>query len=181
MNILPTTIPDVLVVEPRVFGDARGWFVETYQRERYRAAGIARDLELVQDNMSASVKNTLRGLHYQLRRPQGKLVQVTFGAVFDVAVDLRRDSPTFGRWVGTELSAENHRQVWIPPGFAHGFLVVSERAEVQYKTTDYYAPDDERSIRYDDPTLAIRWPLDGEPILSARDRGAGAFREAELP
>lgn len=181
MKTRETSIPGVLVIEPRVFGDSRGWFLETYQRERYAAAGIGRGLELVQDNMSSSVQNTLRGLHYQLRRPQGKLVSVTYGAVLDVAVDLRRGSPTLGRWVATELSAENHHQVWIPPGFAHGFLVLSERAEVQYKTTDFYAPDDERSIRYDDADLAIRWPLSGPPILSARDQVAGSFRDAELP
>ncbi len=170
MQLRPTAIPDVVVVEPKVFGDARGFFYESFNRRQLEAA-LGRPLEFVQDNHSRSAKGVLRGLHYQQPKPQGKLVRVVVGEVFDVAVDLRLGSPTFGKWAGEVLSAENKRQLWIPPGFAHGFLVLSEVAEFLYKTTDYYAPEWERGIRWDDPALAIRWPLQGEPTLSAKDAG----------
>lgn len=181
MTIVPTALPEVVIVEPRVFRDARGWFVETYQRERYAGAGIAVGLEFVQDNRSSSIRGVLRGLHYQLARPQGKLVHVTRGAVFDVAVDLRRGSPTFGRWAGATLSADDHRQIWIPPGFAHGFLALAELAEVAYKCTALHDPADARAVRWDDPALAIAWPLDGPPLLSSTDAAAPSLRDAELP
>jgi dTDP-4-dehydrorhamnose 3,5-epimerase len=168
MKVTPTQIPDVRWIDPDVFADARGFFMETWQRAQFAAHGI--DCELVQDNHSRSVQGTLRGLHYQVRQPQGKLVRVTAGEVFDVAVDLRRSSQTFGRWVSSRLSADNKRMVWVPPGFAHGFYVTAGPAEVQYKCSDYYAPAHERCIRWDDPDLAIEWPLNGEPILSDRDR-----------
>jgi dTDP-4-dehydrorhamnose 3,5-epimerase len=178
MKITPLSIPDVLLLEPRVFGDARGFFFESYNRETFRRlTGL--DADFVQDNHSRSVRGVLRGLHYQLPpKAQGKLVRAVAGEVFDVAVDLRRQSPTFGRWVAATLSAENRRQLWIPPGFAHGFLVLSEHAEFLYKTTDYYAPELERCILWNDPTLAINWPLDGVPILSAKDGAGMAFAEA---
>jgi dTDP-4-dehydrorhamnose 3,5-epimerase len=183
VKTLPTTLPEVVLIELDVFGDHRGRFMETYRRARYAEVGIGH--EFVQDNFSASARGTLRGLHYQLVRPQGKLVHVTRGAVFDVAVDIRRASPTFGRWFGTELSADNHRQMWIPPGFAHGFLVLSETADFAYKVTAAYAPQHDRAIRWDDPDLAIAWPLDrlpdGPPTLSARDAAAPLLRDAELP
>lgn len=179
MKALPTTLPGLVLLELDAFGDARGRFMETYRRPRYLEAGI--DAEFVQDNFSSSVRGTLRGLHYQLRSPQGKLVHVTRGAVFDVAVDIRAGSPTFGHWFGTELSAENHRQLWIPPGFAHGFVVTSAEADFAYKCTAIYDPGDDRSIRWNDPALAIAWPLDGEPLLSKRDASAPLLREAELP
>lgn len=180
MNVQPTDLPGVLVVEPRVYGDERGWLVETYSRDRYRAAGIAG--EFVQDNLSSSIQHTLRGLHYRVRASQGKLVQVTRGAIFDVAVDVRASSPTRGRWVGVELSAETHRQLWIPPGFAHGFLALSEVADVHYKLTHPYVAEDERGIAWNDPDLAIAWPLpDGRtPLVSPRDRSAPRLRDAEL-
>jgi dTDP-4-dehydrorhamnose 3,5-epimerase len=182
VKLQPTTLPGVLLIELAVFGDDRGRFMETYRRERYEAAGVARGLEFVQDNFSTSVKGTLRGLHHQLTQPQGKLVWVTRGEVFDVAVDVRRGSPTFGRWFGTTLSAANHLQMWVPPGFAHGFLVTSESADFAYKVTATYAPADERVIRWDDPDLAIDWPLAGAtPILSGRDGKALALRDSELP
>ena len=169
MKATPTKIPDVLLVEPRVFADNRGFFMETWHRARFAAAGI--DFELVQDNHSRSVQGTLRGLHYQIRQPQGKLVRVTTGEIFDVAVDLRRSSPTFGHWVGTTLSADNQRMLWIPPAFGHGFYVTRGPAEVQYKCSDFYFAEHERCIRWDDPQLKIEWPLvNGEPILSDRDR-----------
>ena len=178
MNFTPTKIPDVLLVEPAVLGDERGFFMETWHRARFAAHGI--DLELVQDNHSRSVEGALRGLHYQIRQPQGKLVRVTAGEVFDVAVDLRKSSRTFGRWVGTYLSADNKRMLWLPPGFGHGFYVVRGTAEVQYKCSDYYAPAHERCIRWDDPDLAIEWPLKGNPILSDRDRLRGrVFADAD--
>jgi dTDP-4-dehydrorhamnose 3,5-epimerase len=178
MNVTPTTIPDVLLVEPTVLADNRGFFLETWHRAKFAANGI--DCELVQDNHSRSVQGALRGLHYQIRRPQGKLVRVTVGEVFDVAVDLRRSSPSFGRWVGTVLSAENKRMLWLPPGFAHGFYVTGGPAEVQYKCSDYYFPEHERCVRWDDADLAIAWPLRGDPILSDRDRLRGdAFARAE--
>ena len=171
MEVHQTKLPGVLVIEPRVFGDARGYFKETWQRTRYDAAGIAADF--VQDNLSRSRQGTLRGLHFQLRRPQGKLVQVFRGEVFDVAVDVRRGSPTFGRWEGIVLSEANHRQLYIPPGFAHGFCVLSESADLFYKCTDYYDPQDERTLLWNDPAVAVEWPLAGAPLLSEKDqRGA---------
>jgi dTDP-4-dehydrorhamnose 3,5-epimerase len=175
---MPTSIPGVVALEPRVFGDARGFFLESYNEKVFREA-IGLDLPFVQDNHSRSTRGVLRGLHYQLRQPQGKLVRVVRGAVFDVAVDVRRSSPTFGRWVGAELSEENQRQLWVPPGFAHGFLVLSETADFLYKTTDYYAPEHERCIAWDDPTLAIAWPADVTPRLSAKDQQGVAFASAE--
>ena len=179
MNIIKTEIPDVLIIEPKVFGDARGFFYESFNQKVWREkTGI--DAVFVQDNHSRSARNVLRGLHYQIRQPQGKLVRVVKGAVFDVAVDLRRKSPTFGRWVGTELSEENCRQLWIPVGFAHGFLVLSDVAEFLYKTTDYWAPEYERTISWNDPDLAVAWPLQGEPVLSAKDARGTAFKDAEV-
>ena len=177
MKLIPTDLPEVLIVEPEVFGDSRGFFMESWNRKAFVALGL--DLDFVQDNHSRSGKGVLRGLHYQLNEPQGKLVRVTSGAVFDVAVDLRRSSPHFGRWEGVELSAENHRQLWIPPGFAHGFLVLSETADFLYKTTRYYAPEHERCILWNDPEIGIRWPLDGAPALSAKDRLGTSLRTAE--
>ena len=181
MQSLPTDLPGVVLLELDVFGDARGQFMETYRRDRYLELGVGVGLEFVQDNFSSSAAGILRGLHYQLANPQGKLVWVTRGAVFDVAVDIRRGSPSFGRWFGTTLSADNHRQLWIPPGFAHGFLVTSEQADFAYKVTANYAPADERSLRWDDPELAIAWPVHGTPTLSRRDAEAASLREAELP
>jgi dTDP-4-dehydrorhamnose 3,5-epimerase len=176
----PTPIPDVLVIEPEVFGDARGFFYESFNRTALEAA-VGRPLDFVQDNHSLSTRNVLRGLHYQLPHPQGKLVRVIRGEVFDVAVDLRRSSPTFGRWVGEVLSAENRRQLWIPEGFAHGFLVLSPEAEFLYKTTAYWNRDSERCIRWDDPVLAIDWPLrDARPIVSAKDAAGVALSEAPI-
>ncbi|MCP9472224.1 MAG: dTDP-4-dehydrorhamnose 3,5-epimerase [Nitrospira sp.] len=178
MRATPLAIPDVVLLEPRVFGDDRGFFFESFNQARFEAA-IGKPIAFVQDNHSRSVKGVLRGLHYQIRQPQGKLVRIVVGAVFDVAVDLRRSSPTFGRWIGEVLSAENKRQLWIPAGFAHGFLVLSEVAECLYKTTDYYAPQHERCLIWNDPTIGITWPLGGEPILSAKDRQGVAFDRAE--
>ena len=180
MRITPTAIADVLLIEPKVFGDDRGFFFESFNLRAFReAARLAGDF--VQDNHSRSARNVLRGLHYQIRQPQGKLVRVTSGEVFDVAVDIRRASPTFGRWVGQVLSAENKRQLWIPPGFAHGFVVLSEAAEFLYKTTDYWAPEHERCIRWDDSDLAIAWPaIAGGPLLSAKDGAGAAFVDAEV-
>jgi dTDP-4-dehydrorhamnose 3,5-epimerase len=167
----PLSIPDVMLIEPEVFGDTRGFFFESFNRRMFEEA-IGRDLDFVQDNHSRSARNVLRGLHFQVQQPQGKLVRVAIGSIFDVAVDIRRDSPTFRRWVGVELSAENQRQLWVPEGFAHGFLVTSDSADVLYKATDYYAPEHERSIRWNDPALGIEWPLDGPPRLSGKDRDA---------
>ena len=179
MKVTPTDLPDVLVIEPQVFGDARGFFFESFNRRAFReAAGI--DVEFVQDNHSRSARGVLRGLHYQIRQPQGKLVRCIAGEVFDVAVDLRRPSPSFGRWAGVTLSAENKRVVWIPPGFGHGFLVLSELAEILYKTTDYYTPEHERSIAWNDPDIGIAWPLAGEPVLSAKDKVGARLRDAEV-
>ncbi|MQM37974.1 dTDP-4-dehydrorhamnose 3,5-epimerase [wastewater metagenome] len=178
MNVIPTAIRDVLLIEPDVFGDERGFFMETWQRRKFAEAGI--DYDFVQDNHSRSIRGTLRGLHYQIRQPQGKLVRVTVGEVFDVAVDIRRSSSTFGQWVGEHLSGDNKRMLWVPPGFAHGFYVTSELAEFQYKCSDYYAPEHERSIRWDDPTLAIGWPLQGEPLVSGKDRGGRTLEQAEI-
>ena len=177
MQVIPTDIPEVLIIEPAVFGDERGFFIETWQRKKFAEIGI--DIDFVQDNHSRSVQGTLRGLHYQIRQPQGKLVRVTQGAVFDVAVDLRRSSPTFGQWVGEYLTVENKRMIWVPPGFAHGFYVTSDVAEFQYKCTDYYAPEYERSIQWDDPDLGITWPLKGEPLVSAKDRQGVSLAQAE--
>lgn len=179
MNVIPTELPDVLLLEPRVFGDERGFFFESFNARAFaEATGLTR--EFVQDNHSRSVRGVLRGLHYQISQPQGKLVRVVAGEVFDVAVDLRRGSPTFGRWAGVNLSADNKRMMWVPEGFAHGFLVLSESAEFLYKTTDYYAPEHERCIRWDDPQLGIGWPLQDAPQLSAKDRSGVALAEAEL-
>jgi len=179
MNIIPTAIPDLLILEPKVFGDQRGFFLESYNQQSFaKLTGI--DAAFVQDNHSRSGKNVLRGLHYQIKQPQGKLVRVVSGAVFDVAVDVRKSSPTFGQWVGVELTADNHRQFWVPPGFAHGFLVLSEQADFLYKTTDYYAPEFERSIRWDDPEIGIQWPLDGTPSLSAKDQQGLDLSAAEV-
>lgn len=178
MNIARTSLPDVLLIEPKVFGDARGFFLESWNARAFTAAGIP--AAFVQDNHSRSSRSVLRGLHYQVQQMQGKLVRVIAGEVYDVAVDIRRSSPTFGRWVGVTLSAENRRIVWIPPGFAHGFLVLSEAAEFLYKATDYYAPEHERTIAWDDPELAIDWPLAGAPTLSAKDRAGIRFRDAQV-
>ena len=179
MQIIPTAIPDVLVLAPRVFGDSRGFFLESYN-ERVFAGAVGATPHFVQDNHSRSARGVLRGLHYQVQQPQGKLVRVTQGSVFDVAVDLRRSSPTFGRWVGVVLSAENQHQMWVPAGFAHGFLVTSDSADFLYKTTDYYAPEHERCLAWDDPALAIAWPLEGlVPALSAKDQAGRRLAEAE--
>jgi dTDP-4-dehydrorhamnose 3,5-epimerase len=182
VKVIRTEIPDVLILEPKVFGDARGFFFESWNEKAFReATGV--QLPFVQDNHSRSAKGVLRGLHYQLQQPQGKLVRVVRGAVFDVAVDIRRSSPTFGKWVGTELSEENHRQFWVPPGFAHGFLVLSESADFLYKTTDYYAPAHERCIVWNDSAAGIRWPVErlsgGQPQLSAKDQAGVGLLEAE--
>jgi len=174
----PTAIRDVLVIEPRAFGDARGFFFESWNRRAF-AEAVGRDVEFVQDNHSASERNVLRGLHYQVRRAQGKLVRVVAGEVYDVVVDLRRSSPTFGKWVGERLSAENRRMLWVPPGLAHGFLVLSERAEFLYKTTEYYAPEHERSLLWNDPALGIDWPLEGEPLLKPKDAAGTPLAQAE--
>jgi len=179
MNIIKTGIEDVLVIEPKIFGDERGFFFESFNRKVWRElTGL--DKSFVQDNHSRSGKNVLRGLHYQIQQPQGKLVRAIRGSVFDVAVDIRRSSPSFGRWVGMELSEENKRQMWIPEGFAHGFLVLSETAEFLYKTTDYWAPQFERTIAWNDPDLNIAWPLTGPPILSEKDARGASFREADV-
>jgi len=181
VEVRESELPGVLIVEPRVFGDARGFFLETHSRERYAAHGIGPDF--VQDNHSRSARGVLRGLHFQEPQAQGKLVQAARGAIFDVAVDVRRGSPHFGRWTGVELSDENHRQLWVPPGFAHGFLTLSETADVLYKCTAFYAPDCERAVRWDDPAIGIDWPDVGrEPRLSARDAAAPMLAEcAGLP
>lgn len=171
MKLIHTAIPDVLIIEPKVFGDQRGFFYESFNRRQF-ASLIGRDLDFVQDNHSRSEKNVLRGLHFQIQQAQGKLVRVIQGAVFDVAVDIRKSSPTFGQHVAIELSAENQRMLWVPEGFAHGFLVTSATAEFLYKTTDYYAPEFERSIAWNDPALAIAWPIEGAPSLSAKDQQA---------
>jgi dTDP-4-dehydrorhamnose 3,5-epimerase len=175
VNVIPTQLPGVMVLEPQVFGDRRGFFVETWSRQRYEAAGVTCDF--VQDNLSFSTKGTLRGLHFQHPRGQGKLVQILSGAVFDVAVDIRPDSPTFGQWAGIELSAERHNQLYIPPGFAHGFYVMTETALFSYKCTDYYCPKTEGGILWSDPQIGIQWPLQGAPILSDKDRHYGHLRD----
>lgn len=179
MNVIATDLPGVLIIEPKVFGDERGFFYESFNARAFEeATGL--DTRFVQDNHSRSQKGVLRGLHYQLENTQGKLVRVTAGEVLDVAVDIRRSSPHFGKWVAVRLSAENHRQLWVPQGFAHGFLVLSEFAEFLYKTTDYYTPSAERSVRWDDPDLAIDWQLDGAPQLSAKDQAALFLKDAEV-
>lgn len=179
MNVINTAIPEVLIIEPKVFGDSRGFFFESFNARTF-AERTGVDVEFVQDNHSRSRQGVLRGLHYQLQNPQGKLVRVTLGEVLDVAVDIRRGSPTFGRWVSARLSAENHRQMWIPAGFAHGFVVLSESADFLYKTTDYYNPAAERCIRWDDPQLAIDWQLTSAPLLSAKDQAGVPLQDAEL-
>lgn len=179
LTVIPTDIPEVLVLEPKVFGDDRGFFFESFNAKAFEAAtGLKR--EFVQDNHSRSARNVLRGLHYQIQHPQGKLVRVTSGEVFDVVVDLRRGSTTFGKWVGVSLSAENKRQLWVPEGFAHGFMVTSESAEFLYKTTDYWYPEHERSLAWNDPALRIDWPLDGEPVLAAKDAAGKSLADAEV-
>ncbi len=179
MKFEPLEIEGIILVTPQVFGDERGFFMETWQRKRFAEAGI--DAQFVQDNHSMSGRGILRGLHYQIRQPQGKLVRVISGEVFDVAVDIRKGSPTFGKWIGVTLSADNRRMLWIPPGFAHGFYVLSERAEFLYKVTDYWAPEHERCIIWNDPEIGIEWPLiDGmAPVLSEKDRQGAFFRDAE--
>ena len=179
MNVMPTDIPGVLILEPRVFGDHRGFFFESFNLRTWREkTGL--NTTFVQENHSRSAQHVLRGLHYQIKQAQGKLVRVVAGEVFDVAVDLRRSSPTFGQWTGVHLSAENKRQFWIPEGFGHGFVVLSEAAEFLYHTTDYYAPEHERAIVWNDPDLAIAWPIEGEPLLSAKDAAAPSFKAAEV-
>jgi dTDP-4-dehydrorhamnose 3,5-epimerase len=178
MEKIATAIPDVFVIAPKVFGDDRGFFMESYNRRSMAALGI--DFEFVQDNHSRSARGVLRGLHYQIRQPQGKLVRVVAGEIFDVAVDIRRASPTFGQWVGVTLSAENKRMAWVPPGFAHGFCVTSDYAEVLYKATDYYAPEHERSILWNDPAIGVDWPLAGEPLLSEKDRKGVLLSDSEV-
>jgi dTDP-4-dehydrorhamnose 3,5-epimerase len=179
MNVLQTDIPDVLLIEPPIFGDERGFFYESYN-EKVFLDKVGISSHFVQDNHSRSVQNVLRGLHYQIHQPQGKLVRVVVGSVFDVAVDLRKTSATFGQWVGVYLSAENKHQLWIPPGFAHGFLVLSESAEFLYKTTAYYAPQYDRTIIWNDPDLAIAWPIREEPVVSAKDKVGKLLLEAEV-
>ena len=179
MKAAPLAIPDVVLIEPKVFGDERGFFFESFNQAQFEAA-VGKPVQFVQDNHSRSVKNVLRGLHYQIQQPQGKLVRVVHGEVFDVAVDLRKSSKTFGQWVGEILSADNKRQLWVPEGFAHGFVVLSDTAEFLYKTTDYYAPAHERCILWNDETLAIHWPAGIQPILSAKDAQGKAFVDAEV-
>ncbi|WP_137918285.1 dTDP-4-dehydrorhamnose 3,5-epimerase [Hydrogenophaga sp. 2FB] len=179
MNVIPTRIPDVLIIEPKVFGDARGFFFESFNQKAFNeATGL--DVNFVQDNHSRSAQGVLRGLHYQVQQPQGKLVRVVRGEVFDVAVDIRKNSPTFGRWAGVKLSEDNHRQLWIPAGLAHGFLVLSESADFLYKTTDYYAPQHERCIAWNDPDIGIEWPSTDAPQLSAKDQLGKRLREVDL-
>lgn len=179
MHIQPTVIPDVLIIEPKVFGDERGFFYESFNERRFtELTGVKANF--VQDNHSKSAKNILRGLHYQILQPQGKLVRVIAGEVFDVAVDIRKSSPTFGHWVGVTLSAANNRQIWIPEGFAHGFVTVSASAEFLYKTTDYWAPEFERCILWNDPALGIEWPMDAEPLLSGKDKLGQLLADAEV-
>jgi len=179
MNVIATSIPDALIIEPRVFGDDRGFFFESFNQKTWlEKTGL--QTAFVQHNHSRSARNVLRGLHYQIVRPQGKLVRVVSGEVFDVAVDLRRSSPTFGKWAGVHLSAENKRQFWVPAGFAHGFIVLSEYADFLYLATDFYAPEHERAIVWNDPDLDINWQVEGEPVLSAKDQQAPLFRNAEI-
>jgi len=179
MKVTPLDIGDILLIEPSVYGDDRGFFFESFHQARFNAAA-GREIAFVQDNHSKSAKGVLRGLHYQINHPQGKLVRVVEGEVFDVAVDMRRSSSTFGKWIGEILSADNKRQLWIPPGFAHGFLVLSETAQFLYKTTDFYAPESERAVLWNDAVLNIRWPTASEPVLSPKDAAASPFEAAEL-
>jgi dTDP-4-dehydrorhamnose 3,5-epimerase len=179
MKVIRTSIPEVLIFEPQVFGDARGFLMESWNGRRFCDA-VGSNISFVQDNHSRSRRGVLRGLHYQIKQPQGKLVRVATGRVFDAAVDLRKSSPTFGRWAGAELSGDNHRQLWIPAGFAHGFLVLSDSADFLYKTTDYYAPQHERSVLWNDPAIGIDWPADGEPTLSAKDKAGVLLRDAQV-
>jgi dTDP-4-dehydrorhamnose 3,5-epimerase len=179
MHIIKTEIPDVLIIEPKVFGDERGFFFESFNTRAF-AAATGLSPAFVQDNHSRSARNVLRGLHYQIKQPQGKLVRVVAGEVFDVAVDLRKQSPTFGKWTGATLSSENKRMLWVPEGFAHGFLVLSDSADFLYKTTDYYAPEHERCIIWNDATVGITWPLMEQPILAAKDKNAKLLAEAEV-
>lgn len=177
-TVTPTAIPEVLILEPKVFGDARGFFFESFNaRDFAEATGL--DVDFVQDNHSRSARGVLRGLHYQIQHAQGKLVRVTEGEVFDVAVDLRKSSPTFGKWVGVTLSADNHRQLWVPPGFAHGFVVLSAQAQFLYKTTDYWYPEHERSLLWCDPNIGIEWPVEGAPVLAAKDAAGKRLAEAD--
>ncbi len=178
ITVTATALPEVKLIEPKVFGDARGFFSESFNARDF-ADHVAAGVQFVQDNHSRSAKHVLRGMHYQIRHPQGKLVRVTAGEVFDVAVDLRASSPNFGKWAAANLSAENHRQMWIPPGFAHGFLVLSETADFLYKTTDYWYPEHERCLSWDDPEVGIEWPIDGEPVMAAKDRVGSSFADAE--
>lgn len=179
MHFIPTAIPEVVVIEPKVFADERGFFLESYQKKLFAEHGI--DVDFVQDNHSLSRQGTLRGLHYQIQQPQGKLMRVVSGGIFDVAVDIRKDSPTFGKWVGDHLSADNKKMIWIPPGFAHGFYVLTPQAEVVYKATDYYAPQWERTILWNDPTIGIQWPIEGRsPILSDKDIQGSLLPEADI-
>ncbi|MGA2365006.1 MAG: dTDP-4-dehydrorhamnose 3,5-epimerase [Steroidobacteraceae bacterium] len=179
MEFVPTRIPEVVLIKPRVFGDARGFFFETWHERKFAAAGIAG--HFVQDNHSHSTRHTLRGLHFQIRQPQGKLVRVSRGEVFDVVVDIRRSSPHFGQWVGVLLSDTNHHMLWVPPGFAHGYLALSDEIDFLYKCTDFYAPEHERALRWDDPEIGVQWPLpaDARPVLSAKDAVAPLFKDAE--
>ena len=178
-TVTPTAIPDVLILQPKVFGDARGFFYESFNARDF-AVATGLNVSFVQDNHSKSAKGVLRGLHYQIQHPQGKLIRVVQGEVFDVVVDLRKNSATFGRWNGVHLSAENHRQLWVPPGFAHGFVVLSESAEFLYKTTDYWYPEHERSLLWNDPAVGIDWPLDGQPLLAAKDAAGKLLAQAEV-
>ncbi|HJV83647.1 MAG TPA: dTDP-4-dehydrorhamnose 3,5-epimerase [Noviherbaspirillum sp.] len=180
MKLITTAIRDIAILEPTVFGDARGFFFESFNEREFMALTGAPDLRFVQDNHSRSARNVLRGLHYQIQQPQGKLVRVVAGEVFDVAVDIRKSSPTFGKWVGATLSADNKRQMWVPPGFAHGFIVTSDSAEFLYKTTDYWAPGYERCIAWNDPAIGIDWPPGIEPVLSEKDRNGRLLAEAEV-
>ena len=179
MSVTPLAIPDVFLIEPRVFGDDRGFFFESFNQRQFEQA-INREVSFVQSNHSRSAQHVLRGLHYQIKQPQGKLVRVVVGEVFDVAVDIRRSSPTFGQWVGEVLSAENKKQLWVPEGFAHGFVVLSDNAEFLYNTTDYWAPEHERCIIWNDPTLAINWPMDLAPVLSGKDAQGKLFEAADV-
>ncbi len=178
MKTTALAIPEVLILEPKIFGDQRGYFFESYNRSVFEAAGVTS--EFVQDNQSKSQKNVLRGLHYQVKQTQGKLVRVLAGRIFDVAVDLRRSSPTFGKWVGAELTAEQHNMIWVPRGFAHGFVVLSDTAEVAYKADDFYAPEQERTLLWNDPEVGVEWPFSGEPILAAKDAAGKRLRDCEV-
>jgi dTDP-4-dehydrorhamnose 3,5-epimerase len=179
MQIVEKALNGVVLLEPKVFGDERGFFMETFNERVFRElTGVT--LDFVQDNHSRSARNVLRGLHYQIQQPQGKLVRAVSGSVFDVAVDMRRSSPTYGQWFGAELTAQNKRQLWVPPGFAHGFVVMSDTADFLYKTTDYWAPEFERSLAWNDPTVGVAWPMEGEPLLSAKDKSGAAFGVAEV-